>query len=148
MKPSTKAELALNGMVNLARRVPAEPISLAVLAEKQSISLSYLEQIFAALRRNGLVLSVRGPGGGYLLAQPADSISTGDIIDAVDEVTSDNLNPNDKGQLSSSVTTQQFWLVMRLQVLELFRQVTLQDLLDGSFQPLECSDESTSHAAE
>jgi DNA-binding IscR family transcriptional regulator len=82
------------------------------------------------------------------LAQPADSISTGDIIDAVDEVTSDNLNPNDKGQLSSSVTTQQFWLVMRLQVLELFRQVTLQDLLDGSFQPLESSDESTSHAAE
>jgi Rrf2 family iron-sulfur cluster assembly transcriptional regulator len=148
VKPSTKAELALNGMVNLARRVPAEPISLAVLAEKQSISLSYLEQIFAALRRNGLVLSVRGPGGGYLLAQPADSISTGDIIDAVDEVTSDNLNPNDKGQLSSSVTTQQFWLVMRLQVLELFRQVTLQDLLDGSFQPLESSDESTSHAAE
>ena len=148
MKPSTKAELALNGMVNLARRVPAKPISLALLAEEQSISLSYLEQIFATLRRSGLVLSVRGPGGGYLLAKPAGSISTGDIIDAVDEISAGNLRPIGKDQLSTSDRVQQFWLVMRLQVLELFRQVTLQDLLDGSFQPLEYFDESTSHAAE
>ncbi|MDG2243849.1 MAG: Rrf2 family transcriptional regulator [Rhodospirillaceae bacterium] len=148
MKPSTKAELALNGMVNLARHVPAKPISLAVLAEEQSISLSYLEQIFATLRRSGLVLSVRGPGGGYLLARPAGSISTGDIIDAIDEISAGNLRPTGKEQLSTSGRAQQFWLVMRLQILELFRQVTLQDILDGSFQRLEYPDESTSHAAE
>jgi Rrf2 family transcriptional regulator, iron-sulfur cluster assembly transcription factor len=147
VKPSTKAELALNGMVELARRVPAAPVSLAILAEKQSISLSYLEQIFAALRRRGLVLSVRGPGGGYLLARPAGSISTGDIIDAVDETNTPARDAGTEGA-GNFGDTRHFWQVMHLQVLDLFRTVSLQDLLDGSFQNLEFRPESAAHAAE
>lgn len=147
MKPSTKAELALNGMVELARRVPAKPMSLAVLAEKQSISLSYLEQVFAALRRKGLVLSVRGPGGGYLLARPADAISAGEIVGALDELSEDS------GQSLSSIDpdsgkTQFFWASMHEQVLELFGKVTLQDILDGDFGNTVVSMETTTQAAE
>jgi len=83
VKPTTKAKLALNGLFELARMRPAKPLALSQLAEKQAISLSYLEQVFTSLRRNGLVLSVRGSGGGYLLAKPAGKIMTGDIISAV-----------------------------------------------------------------
>ena len=62
-----------------------EPVSLAEIAERQEISLSYLEQLFAMLRRGGLVKSVRGPGGGYLLAHDRDETRIADIILAVDE---------------------------------------------------------------
>src|SRR5207253_258360 len=61
------------------------PVTLAGVSERQKISLSYLEQLFGKLRRHGLVESVRGPGGGYHLARPANSVSVADVIVAVDE---------------------------------------------------------------
>ena len=69
MKLSTKGRYAVMAMVDLARHSSGRPVSLAEIAERQEISLSYLEQLFAKLRRGGLVNSVRGPGGGYLLAR-------------------------------------------------------------------------------
>jgi Rrf2 family iron-sulfur cluster assembly transcriptional regulator len=72
-------------MVDLAQRSGAGPVSLADIAARQEISLSYLEQLFAKLRRSGLVKSVRGPGGGYLLAHDRDETRIVDIIVAVDE---------------------------------------------------------------
>jgi Rrf2 family iron-sulfur cluster assembly transcriptional regulator len=72
-------------MVDLARHSNGNPVSLAEIAERQEISLSYLEQLFAKLRRGGLVKSVRGPGGGYLLAHDRDATRISDIILAVDE---------------------------------------------------------------
>jgi Rrf2 family iron-sulfur cluster assembly transcriptional regulator len=72
-------------MVDLAKHCRGEPISLAEIAERQEISLSYLEQLFAKLRTGNLVKSVRGPGGGYLLARGADGTRISDIILAVDE---------------------------------------------------------------
>src|SRR5207253_8245329 len=68
MRLSTKGRYAVMAMVDLAKHSGGEPVSLAEIAERQEISLSYLEQLFAMLRKNGLVKSVRGPGGGYLLA--------------------------------------------------------------------------------
>jgi Rrf2 family iron-sulfur cluster assembly transcriptional regulator len=68
-----------------AHEVDAKPVSLADIAERQEISLSYLEQLFAKLRRNALVRSVRGPGGGYCLSRPAQDVRIADIILAVDE---------------------------------------------------------------
>lgn len=147
MKPSTKAELALNGMVELARRLPAKPMSLAVLAEKQAISLSYLEQVFAALRKRGLVLSVRGPGGGYLLAREARTISTGDIIDALDEGPNSSSDDGSVAQREVNTTTL-FWATMHEQVLGLFRQVSLQDVIDGTFRNVPAELETTTQAAE
>src|SRR5881394_3082536 len=72
-------------MVDLARNSAGNPVALAEIAERQEISLSYLEQLFAKLRRRGLVRSVRGPGGGYLLAHDRDQTRIADIIVAVDE---------------------------------------------------------------
>ena len=72
-------------MVDLARFGQDRPISLADVADRQEISLSYLEQLFAKLRRSGLVKSVRGPGGGYRLARPLDQMRVSDIMLAVDE---------------------------------------------------------------
>ena len=85
MKLSTKGRYAVMAMVDLARHAQAKPVSLSDIATRQEISLSYLEQLFARLRRAGLVKSVRGPGGGYLLARGRSETRIADIILAVDE---------------------------------------------------------------
>jgi Rrf2 family iron-sulfur cluster assembly transcriptional regulator len=72
-------------MLDLAIHDKAGPVTLADISQCQGISLSYLEQLFARLRKSGLVKGVRGPGGGYRLARPATDITIGDIIRAVDE---------------------------------------------------------------
>jgi len=82
---STKGRYAVMAMVDLATHGHGKPVALAEIADRQAISLSYLEQLFAKLRRGGLVGSVRGPGGGYLLAHAADATRISDIILAVDE---------------------------------------------------------------
>src|SRR6188472_2722476 len=85
MKLGTRARYAVMAMVDLARQGEGGPVPLAEIARRQEISLPYLEQLFAKLRRNGLVKSVRGPGGGYLLAYDRDDTRIGDIIAAVNE---------------------------------------------------------------
>lgn len=85
MRLGTKGRYAVMAMVDLAGFGRGGPVALADIAERQEISLSYLEQLFAKLREAGLVRSVRGPGGGYLLVRPAESIRIGDIILAADE---------------------------------------------------------------
>ena len=85
MKLSTKGRYAVMAMVDLASNSKGQPVALADIAERQEISLSYLEQLFAKLRKGGLVKSVRGPGGGYLLAHPVEDSRISDIILAVDE---------------------------------------------------------------
>ena len=86
MRLSTKGRYAVMAMADLAsHETGGRPVSLADIAERQEISLSYLEQLFAKLRRGGLVGSVRGPGGGYRLSRPAEELRVADIIMAVDE---------------------------------------------------------------
>ena len=85
MRLSTKGRYAVMAMVDLAHFGRGEPVALAEIAERQEISLSYLEQLFAKLRKGGLVKSVRGPGGGYLLAHDRAETRIADIILAVDE---------------------------------------------------------------
>jgi Rrf2 family iron-sulfur cluster assembly transcriptional regulator len=85
MKLSTKGRYAVMALVDLAANDAGRPIALAEIADRQEISLSYLEQLFAKLRRGGLVTSVRGPGGGYQLAHAAEKTRISDIILAVDE---------------------------------------------------------------
>lgn len=85
MKLTTKGRYAVMAMADLAINGGGDPMTLSEIAERQSISLSYLEQLFAKLRRGGLVRSVRGPGGGYLLSRPAQAIRISDIVLAVDE---------------------------------------------------------------
>lgn len=85
MRLSTKGRYAVMAMADLARHGRERPVSLADIAGRQEISLSYLEQLFARLRRGGLVKSVRGPGGGYRLARGADETRVAEIVLAVDE---------------------------------------------------------------
>ncbi len=85
MRLSTKGRYAVMAMVDLAKHGQGSPIALAEIADRQEISLSYLEQLFAKLRVANLVKSVRGPGGGYLLGQAANEMRIADIILAVDE---------------------------------------------------------------
>jgi len=85
MRLSTKGRYSVTAMLDLAIHDRAGPVTLADISQCQGISLSYLEQLFARLRKSGLVKGVRGPGGGYRLSRPATEISIGDIIRAVDE---------------------------------------------------------------
>jgi Rrf2 family iron-sulfur cluster assembly transcriptional regulator len=85
MKLSTKGRYAVTAMMDLALHEGRAPVTLAEISRCQGISLSYLEQLFARLRRYGLVNGVRGPGGGYRLARGAGEISIADVIVAVDE---------------------------------------------------------------
>jgi len=85
MRLSTKGRYAVTAMLDLAIHDGDKPVTLADISENQGISLSYLEQLFAALRKKDLVRGVRGPGGGYYLAKPSTEISVADIICAVDE---------------------------------------------------------------
>ena len=85
MKLSSKGRYAVMAMADLATHNSDQPVCLAEIAERQEISLSYLEQLFGKLRRNALVKSVRGPGGGYRLARAAEDIRIVDVVVAVDE---------------------------------------------------------------
>jgi Rrf2 family iron-sulfur cluster assembly transcriptional regulator len=87
MRLTTKGRYAVTAMLDLALHGDQGPVSLADISARQEISLSYLEQLFAKLRRRGLVLSVRGPGGGYQLSRPVAQIYAAQIVDAVDETT-------------------------------------------------------------
>ena len=87
MHLSTRGRYAIMAMLDLAQMSEgsARPVTLAQIAERQQISLSYLEQLFAKLRKNGVVDSVRGPGGGYQIAKPLTLVRLADIVNAVDE---------------------------------------------------------------
>ncbi len=85
MRMSTKAQYAVRAMVNLNLYSDGAPVTLRDISIRESISLTYLEQLFVKLRRGEIVKSVRGPGGGYLLARPAQEIQVDEIIDSVEE---------------------------------------------------------------
>lgn len=85
MRLTTKGRYAVTAMLDLALHATEGPVSLADISKRQEISLSYLEQLFAKLRRNELVSSVRGPGGGYQLSRESDAIFVAQVIDAVNE---------------------------------------------------------------
>ena len=85
MKLSTKARHAITAMMDLALNDKVRPVTLAEISQSQGISLSYLEQLFAKLRKGGLVIGVRGPGGGYKLSRIPSEISIAQIISAIDE---------------------------------------------------------------
>ena len=107
MRLTTKGRFAVTAMIDLALRQHTGPVTLAGIADRQRISLSYLEQLFGKLRRNHLVASVRGPGGGYCLAKPMTQVSVADIIQAVDE-TLDSISAmirNSKAARATAMTT-------------------------------------------
>lgn len=110
MRLTTKGRYAVTAMLDLALHQDQGPISLADISLRQEISLSYLEQLFSKLRKKNLVMSTRGPGGGYCLTKNADEIFVADIIDAVDE-SIDATNCNKQGDCQDGLTclTHHLW---------------------------------------
>jgi len=135
MRLSTKGRYAVMAMVDLAKHGIGAPISLAEIAERQEISLSYLEQLFAKLRAGGLVKSVRGPGGGYLLAHGASDTRISDIILAVDEpIRATRCSPGApvgcRGNKSRCLT-HDLWEELGNQIHLFLSAVTLADVVEG-----------------
>jgi Rrf2 family iron-sulfur cluster assembly transcriptional regulator len=132
MRLTTKGRFAVTAMVDLATRGGRGPVTLAGISERQKISLSYLEQLFGKLRKNNVVASVRGPGGGYCLARPANKISMVDIILAVDEPL-DATNCNAKGNCNDGkpCLTHDLWFGLNQKIHEYLSGVNLQQLVDG-----------------
>lgn len=130
MRLTTKGRYAVTAMLDLALHEGKGPISLADISERQGISLSYLEQLFAKLRRNGLVHSVRGPGGGYQLKRPQASINVAEVIDAVNESV-DVTGCNRKGDCQSGdvCLTHYLWCDLSDQIHGFLSDISLADLV-------------------
>jgi Rrf2 family iron-sulfur cluster assembly transcriptional regulator len=103
MRLSTKSRFAVNALIDLALREQAGPVALAAIATRQQISLSYLEQLFSRLKRDGIVESTRGPGGGYTLARPAGEVSLADIVNAVETPAPDSEEAQASGGLAGEL---------------------------------------------
>lgn len=132
MRLTTKGRFAVTAMIDLALRQNSGPVTLAAISQRQQISLSYLEQLFGKLRRNELVESTRGPGGGYTLARKASEITVTDIIVSVDEpidATQCNGKENCLGDHGRCMT-HDLWSALNRHMVEFLDSVTLQKLVD------------------
>lgn len=131
MRLTTKGRFAVTAMIDLALRQSGGPVTLAGIAERQSISLSYLEQLFGKLRRHELVSSVRGPGGGYCLAREMDGITVADIIVAVDEPL-DATQCGGKGNCHDEhvCMTHDLWTNLNKRMFDYLDSVSLKNLVD------------------
>lgn len=130
MRLTTKGRYAVTAMLDLALNAQHGPTSLSEISQRQEISLSYLEQLFARLRRYGLVNSVRGPGGGYLLAHAPDSISVSQVIDAVNEtVDATRCQGLSDCQQGDTCLTHHLWCDLSAQIRHFLDDVTLAQLM-------------------
>ena len=129
MRLTTRGRYAVTAMLDLALHGQQRPISLADISQRQEISLSYLEQLFARLRQNQLVASVRGPGGGYRLNRPSHAINVAEIIDAVNESV-DATNCGGKGncQAGEVCLTHHLWDELSRQIPRFLSEITLDQL--------------------
>ncbi len=130
MRLTTKGRYAVTAMLDLAYHSGRKPVTLNDIARRQDISLSYLEQLFAKLRRAGMVTGVRGPGGGYRLSRPASQINIADIITAVDESV-DSTRCGGKGncQNNQPCLTHELWMGLSRQIHDYLAGISLADLL-------------------
>lgn len=130
MRLSTKGRYAVTAMLDLALHGGKGPVTLADISVNQGISLSYLEQLFAALRSKQLVRGIRGPGGGYFLAKPAEEISIADIICAVDEwVEFTRCGGKENCQDGKRCLTHTLWDELSDQIFEFLSGITLNELV-------------------
>lgn len=130
MRLTTKGRYAVTAMLDLALHAHNGPTSLSDISQRQEISLSYLEQLFARLRRAGLVNSVRGPGGGYLLSLPADEISVSKVIDAVNEsVDATRCQGLSDCQQGDTCLTHHLWCELSVQIRHFLDDMTLAQLM-------------------
>lgn len=130
MRLTTKGRFAVTAMLDLALQDNGRPVTLAGISERQNISLSYLEQLFSRLRQNGLVKSVRGPGGGYRVALPLDEVSVSDIIRAVDEqIDATQCGGHENCMGDKPCMTHALWSALNHKILDYLEGVSLATLV-------------------
>jgi Rrf2 family iron-sulfur cluster assembly transcriptional regulator len=135
MRLTTKGRFAVTAMLDLAMHeakdvADTKPVTLAGISERQSISLSYLEQLFSRLRRQGLVKSIRGPGGGYKLAKSHAEISVADIISAVDEqIDATQCGGQENCRDEGRCMTHDLWASLNDKILDYLAGVSLADMV-------------------
>lgn len=153
MRLTTKGRFAVTAMLDIALYEADKPVTLAGISERQSISLSYLEQLFSRLRKQGLVSSVRGPGGGYRIAKAHQEISVSDIITAVDEqIDATQCGGNENCHEEGRCMTHELWASLNSKILEYLSGITLADMVDMQrnkssatviFAPRKCGSEAS-----
>ena len=130
MKLTTKGRYAVTAMLDLALHYDKGAVTLADIARRQGISLSYLEQLFAKLRRGGLVDSVRGPGGGYNLAMAPSKITVAEIVVAINESIDATRCGGEKNcDGDQTCLTHQLWEDLSGRIYEFLNGITLADLV-------------------
>ena len=133
MRLSTKGRYAVTAMLDLAINGQDGPVTLAEISENQGISLSYLEQLFAALRSKQLVRGVRGPGGGYYLGRAADEVSIANIICAVDEwVEFTRCRGKENCHGGKRCLTHSLWNDLSERIYMFLEDITLADLIENA----------------
>jgi Rrf2 family iron-sulfur cluster assembly transcriptional regulator len=130
MRITTRGQLAVSAMTDLAMRQNTGPVALSTISARQGTSLSYLEQLFSALKRAGLVDSTRGPGGGYALAHKPEQVSVADIVVAVENhKPGEEAAPASNGSSQMVTMTGSLFTAFNARVLEYLQSVTLRDLV-------------------
>ena len=130
MRLTTKGRFAVTAMLDLAMHGGKRPVTLAGISQRQSISLSYLEQLFGKLRRHTLVESVRGPGGGYTLARELAQVSVADIVTAVDEpLDATQCGGKENCKDEQRCMTHDLWSTLNDKMYEYLDSVKLSDLV-------------------
>ncbi|RIZ72146.1 MAG: Fe-S cluster assembly transcriptional regulator IscR [Methylococcales bacterium] len=131
MRLTTKGRYAVTAMLDLAFHSDTKPVTLTDIAARQTISLSYLEQLFSRLRRANMVKGIRGPGGGYTLADTADKINIADIIAAVDEpIDATKCGGEANCQKEQACLTHDLWMGLSDQIRAYLKDITLAQLLE------------------
>lgn len=131
MRLSTKGRYGLKAMFELALNYGSGPVSLSVVSEKQNISVNYLEQLIAPLRKAGFVKSVRGAQGGYLLAKDPSEISVGDILKTLEgPLSPSECIENDKCSNKEQCVTKFVWEKIRDSINDVVDGITLKDMID------------------
>lgn len=130
MRLTTRGRFAVTAVLDLATRTGRGPVALAEISQRQKISLSYLEQLFGKLRKNQLVNSVRGPGGGYLLARTLETVTVADIIRAVDEpIDATSCGGRENCHGDQKCITHDLWEALNGHIFDYLGGVTLADLV-------------------
>ena len=154
MRLTTKGRFAVTAMLDLAINeaqglAENRPVTLAAISERQDISLSYLEQLFSKLRRQGLVKSVRGPGGGYHLAKATSEISVSEIINAVDEqIDATQCGGQENCKDQGRCMTHDLWTALNTKILEYLSGVTIADMVASQHNGQKISITPRAHACD
>ncbi len=138
MKLTTKSRYAVTAMLDIAYHDKGNPISLPEIADRQNISLSYLEQLFSRLKRSGLVESIKGPGGGYMLSKDADEIVISEVIQAVDEdLETTACNGKSNCHNNHQCISHNLWQDLGVEIKNFLSDITLQQVISKNNSDIE-----------